>query len=330
MHILFPMHSLEKGGGCRVVAEAANGLVARGHTVTVALPEGAPISWFLTANVLRVPKLAAEFLPPADVVVATFYTTVPAAAATGRPVIRFCLGFEPMWVPDPQVALSGYQLPHPIITISTWLQEILKSRLGRSSHLVHPGVDSGVFHPRGNKGRYGYPTVAFLLRGSGYTWKGAPVFWQAMSVIRRRRPEVKLLIIANEEAIDVGIPVPHLTLRAPGDDELAAIYSAADIFVFPSLFEGFGLPPLEAMACGTAVVCTDSGGVRDYARHGQNCLIVQPGRPEPLASAILSLLSNPGMRRNLAAGGLATAAVWNWHRMYDEMSYLVPALAGRP
>ncbi len=43
MHILFPMHSLERGGGCRVVAETANGLVARGHEVTIALPEGAPI-----------------------------------------------------------------------------------------------------------------------------------------------------------------------------------------------------------------------------------------------------------------------------------------------
>ena len=139
MRILFPLHSLERGGGCRVVAEAANGLVARGHHVTVALPQDAPLSWPLTAEVVRLPRLAAEFLPKADVILPTFYTTLPVALAAKRPIIRFCLGFEPLWVPDPQTALAGYHHTHPILAISAWLQGILLARAGRRSHLVHPG-----------------------------------------------------------------------------------------------------------------------------------------------------------------------------------------------
>lgn len=328
MRILFPLHSLERGGGCRVVAEAANGLTARGHHVMVALPQGAPVHWPVTAEVIRLPGLAAEFLPRADVILPTFYTTLPVALAARIPVIRFCLGFEPLWVPDPQTALAGYHHPHPILTISTCLQRILLSRAGRRSHLVHPGVDRAAFYPRGNKGAYGQPSVLFLLRGPGYSWKGTDLFWQAITQVHRMCPEVRLLILANDEAADPGIAVPHRTFRAPGDDEFARIVSAADIFVFPSLFEGFGLPPLEAMACGTAVIAADSGGVRDYAQHGQNCLLVPPGQVESLAGAILQLLRDHELRRRICENGLSTAAAWPWHRLYDEMHQLVPALTG--
>lgn len=328
MRILFPMHSLERGGGCRVVAEAANGLVDRGHHVTMALPENAPITWHLTAEIHRVPRLSAEFMPPADVVLPTFYTTLPIAIATGRPLIRFCLGFEPMWVPDPQNALAGYHIPRPIITISSWLQEILLHRAGKRSHQVHPGVDRAAFYPRGNKGQYGQPTIAFLHRGPGYTWKGTAIFFQAMALVHQQRPDVKLLIVANDEAGDPGVPLPHILLRAPGDDAFAQILSAADIFVFSSLFEGFGLPPLEAMSCGTAVVCTDNGGVRDYTQHGANCLLVPPGQVEPLANAVLRLIDDPQLRQTISANGINTANAWTWHRFYDEMNHLVTGLVG--
>ena len=326
MHILFPMHSLERGGGCRVVAEAANGLVARGHRVTIAVPHGAPVSWPVTAEVIRVPALSAEYMPPADVVIATFYTTLPVAVATGRPVVRFSLGFEPLWVPDPQTALAGYQLPYPIITISGWMQQLLMSRVGQSSYVVHPGVDRAAFYPRGNKGAYGHPSIVFLLRGPGYNYKGANLFLQAVAQVRKQRPNLRLLLIANDEAKDPGLPFPHLVLRAPGDADLAQILSAADVFVFPSLFEGFGLPPLEAMACGTAVVSTDCGGVRDYARHGYNCLLVPPGEVGPLARAILTLLGSTSLRQNLVANGLTTASTWTWYRLYDELNQLLLSL----
>lgn len=170
--------------------------------------------------------------------------------------------------------------------------------------------------------------MLFLLRGAGYSWKGTDLFWQAIAQVRRVCPEVRLLILANDEAADPAIPWPHRVFRAPGDDEFARIVSAADIFVFPSLFEGFGLPPLEAMACGTAVIATDSGGVRDYAQHGLNCLLVPPGRVEPLAGAILRLIHDHELRRRICANGLNTAAAWPWYRLYDEMHQLVPTLTG--
>jgi glycosyltransferase involved in cell wall biosynthesis len=102
--------------------------------------------------------------------------------------------------------------------------------------------------------------------------------------------------------------------------DIADFYSFVDVFVFPSYVEGFGLPPLEAMACGAAIVLTDSGGVREYARDGHNCLLVPAGDVTALADAIARVTTRPGAaeyRARLAEEGRATALAYAADRFAD-------------
>lgn len=94
------------------------------------------------------------------------------------------------------------------------------------------------------------------------------------------------------------------------DEDLPVFYCASEMLVFPTLFEGFGFPPLEAMACGTPVACSRVGSVPEMV--GDAALMFDPMQPEEIASAVHSVLSNDDLRGNLVAKGLERASHFRW------------------
>jgi glycosyltransferase involved in cell wall biosynthesis len=92
--------------------------------------------------------------------------------------------------------------------------------------------------------------------------------------------------------------------------ELPVLYSQADLFVFPSLYEGFGFPILEAMACGCAVLATSSSSIPEVA--GDAALLVPPGDEQALSEAMLHLLSDPELRARLRQRGFEQANRFSW------------------
>jgi len=99
------------------------------------------------------------------------------------------------------------------------------------------------------------------------------------------------------------------TEYVPAED-LVALYNAAALFVYPSLFEGFGIPPLEAMACGTPVVCSNASSLPEVV--GDAALTVDPLDVEGLAGAVARVLSDATLRGELVARGLERAPLFSW------------------
>jgi glycosyltransferase involved in cell wall biosynthesis len=107
-------------------------------------------------------------------------------------------------------------------------------------------------------------------------------------------------------------------------DTLAVFYRLARAFVFPSLYEGFGLPPLEAMACGTPVITSNVSSLPEVA--GGAALLVDPYDPASIAEAITRAVTDEGLREELSRRGLARAREFSWeqsvsavHRIYMEV-----------
>ncbi len=96
------------------------------------------------------------------------------------------------------------------------------------------------------------------------------------------------------------------------DDDLPALYGGAELFVFPSDYEGFGLPVLEAMACGTAVVCGNRSSLPEVA--GESALLCDPHQVEALTHAIEQVLTDRALRTDLQQRGLARAAQFSWEQ----------------
>ncbi len=108
-------------------------------------------------------------------------------------------------------------------------------------------------------------------------------------------------------------------VRFPGfvsEKEQALWYSAADIFAFPSLYEGFGLPPLESMACGTPVVASNSSSLPEVV--GRAGLLVEPMDVDGLADALARLVVDRSLRAHLSDAGLARAAEFSWRRTAEQ------------
>jgi glycosyltransferase involved in cell wall biosynthesis len=105
-----------------------------------------------------------------------------------------------------------------------------------------------------------------------------------------------------------------LTGYVPEADK-AALYSGADVFAYPSRYEGFGLPVLEAMACGTPAVTTTGGSLPEVA--GDAAALVEPGDAGALAAAVAKLAADPAARNDAAGRGLARAATFTWERCAD-------------
>ncbi|MET0513783.1 MAG: glycosyltransferase family 1 protein [Nitrospiraceae bacterium] len=104
-------------------------------------------------------------------------------------------------------------------------------------------------------------------------------------------------------------------------EDLQALYAGADLFVYPSLYEGFGLPVLEAMACGTPVLVSKSGALPEVI--GEAGLAVNTEDPRTLADALIRVMGDAGLRLHLREAGLRRAKRFSWSRSADQLRQLL-------
>jgi glycosyltransferase involved in cell wall biosynthesis len=149
----------------------------------------------------------------------------------------------------------------------------------------------------------------------------------ALSKVHEVMPNVEIVLF-GEDLDGLELPFPYRAEGLVTDHEhLAHLYSSARIHLDASDFQAFGLPGLEAMACGTVSVLSDAGGVREYARDEENCLLVPPGDADRIAQAVLRLLDDDALRLRLRQGGLTTSRNHSMRRAARMARAVLEAIA---
>ena len=160
-----------------------------------------------------------------------------------------------------------------------------------------------------------------LCLGTAEPGKRAVDAVRALPIIRERRPDVLLALAGNpgpllgplrREAARLGVADAVRFLGYVPDADLPALLTGAEALVFPSLFEGFGLPPLEAMACGTPVIAANAPAMSEVLQDAAR--LVPLRSPEAIAAEALRLLEDPAWRAELAHRSLQHAARFSWAR----------------
>jgi glycosyltransferase involved in cell wall biosynthesis len=318
LRIVYVTRDTGIGGGHRVVFEHANRLAARGHDVELWSITGPP-DWFD----LRVPVRTFESFGPLEealdplraIKVATWWeTNQPVWLASRRHGVgaAFVQDIETSYYPNDEwhhgTILASYREELHTVTTSGWNRERLEA-MGLHPEVVSPGIDLDVFRELDGVERR--PDLVLGL-GRSQPLKNLPLTLEAT----RRVGDAELVLFGAEPALgdEHGVGYVH----RPSDEQVNRLLNEAAMFVQTSRHEGFCLPPLEAMAAGCPVVCTDAGGNRDYCRDGENCLITEP-TPEAVAAALRRVLSDAPLRERLVAAGLRTADEYGWEQRIDAL-----------
>lgn len=344
LDIVIPLLGVTRGGGIRVISELANGLALSGHSITIIT---APVSSFpfpLAKQVKLVSRqktigesnfagrikdfffVCRHTAETGRIVLSNYYTTffigLLLQVFKGKKHVYFIQGFEAEFFNrklsfankiKTLLAKITYSIkPDLRITIS----QFIKTKIGKNDvMIINDGIDPSVFKPKRDK-----PVGKIVICSIALTEprKGFYDFVKAIEVLSLRRTDFEVLLFTSQANAQFNVPF-SFTIKYPENDyDVVECMQNCDIFVSASHLEGFGLPGLEAMACGAALITTNSGGVTQYATDGINSLIIKVGDVEALIIAIEKLLDNPGLLKKLSDAGLATSTMFTWDIMCDN------------
>lgn len=200
-----------------------------------------------------------------------------------------------------------------VLTVSSSSRRDVVQQMGLEAERVEVvpiGADTERFQPRPGTARV--PGRIMTTASSDVPLKGLVPLLEALAKVRTGRPEAHLVVVGRlKDGSPVHQVIDRLGLRDAitfatqiSDDRLAELYAQAEVAVVPSLYEGFSLPAVEAMACGVPVVATTGGALPEVVgADGQAGLLVPPGEPDPLAQAIERVLADPLLAARLGATG---------------------------
>lgn len=230
--------------------------------------------------------------------------------------------------------MSVHRASHLIAISSSTAQDLGKFFAVPATNIsvIFPAVDA-VYHPIQDisilshfRQRRNLPERFILFVGTLEPRKNLLTLLKAYAQFRHQtKTDYKLVVAGSTGWLyqPVFAAVEELGLQNdvffPGfipEDELPLWYNTADVFVYPSLYEGFGLPPLEAMACGTPVIVSNASSLPEVV--GNAALLVDPNRVDDWATALLQVCNDRHLRDDLSARGPERARFFSWTHMARE------------
>lgn len=257
----------------------------------------------------------------ADVTIATTWVTafkVNQLSISKGKKFYFIQGFE-VW-DNEELGKQSYRLPLNKIVVSSWINNQLKMNLDMGPFpIVYNGLDLDIYHEvdceKKVDGR-----INFLMLNHRLPQKGVIQGLKVFEEVQKKYPKSHLIMFGLEEADKLPDYVEYH--KAPSQNELVNLYSKSDIFIFPSLEEGWGLTPIEAMACGCVVVGTKTGFVLDLGVHEKNMMISKPDDIVEMVSNIEKIIKEPDLYNQLKTNGIQTVKNLQWEKSVEKLLLL--------
>jgi glycosyltransferase involved in cell wall biosynthesis len=338
---ILPRPSLSGGvKSNRLIAEA---MVRRGHIVNILyvdLPAPRPAIWRVrtltrywvgryrahkkqkhhlessTAKLLPVQHqpITAGDAPDADVTIATWWETARWIQSwpQSKGAKAYFIRHHEIHGGDPSKVIETYRYPFQKLVIANWLKTLMADQYGDPGAVLIPnGVDWKQFNfqPREKRST---PTIGMLF--GVVDWKGAKVAFNAIRLVQQRLPQLRVICFGAHPLDAVENPPDNFEYHfRPNQTDIPELYRMTDCWLIPSTIEGFGMPGLEAAACGCPLVSTRCGGPEDYIEHGNNGYLVDVDDVEAIANHIYHVVTmDPGSWRQMSCNSSDYVQRFDW------------------
>jgi glycosyltransferase involved in cell wall biosynthesis len=278
-------------------------------------------------------ELARLNLPVADITISTSYqTALPNFLYGSGKKFYFVQHFEPYFSIDFENqqlaywdALSSYFLDDlQIIANSSWLSKKIAEHNHQEIPVCVNAIQQDDFYPDRTLDTATDAPIVISYGGRKAKWKGIFDAAKAIRLARKKVPKLQWHVYGDSLLRPGNDIAPYVSLGFIAGAKLRRAYSNSDILLSASWYESFPLFPLEAMACGLAVVSTPYG-LEDYLEHQKNGIVVEAKNPESMAAAIIDLCQKTELRRDLARQAMQDAKCFTWKRSVQRMAELIRA-----
>lgn len=352
INIVLPFFNQKPVGGIKVMYQYANQLADRGHDVMIYhamytswMPKGGqgfrkkkhkffqhvlrlkrPVSpsWYRLHDSIRsieVIDVSNDLIRDADVIFSTWWATALEVFQLDRSKgekFNLIQDAEDIMTDHPDLVYQSYRLPINHIVIARYLRETIEGHQGDVSAVIPNAIKPEEFHVR-------TPTVerdphSIIMLYAEVERKGTIYGLEALKIAAVKYPQLKVTLFGVIEEPKFELPANIAYHFKP--DNLAEMYNRSAIFISPSVHEGWGLPAMEAMACGCACVCTNIEGHLDFMTDGETALLVPPVNSEALAEAVISLIEDRELRLRIAQAGIENVKNFSWQQSADKLEQL--------
>ena len=348
MKINFIIPFTDMTGGIRVIAEQCVRLIEMGHDVKIFYPKynykGRRISEclrqvkkkiFRKLNIddlssyglkciVEVLEITDQYIPDADVVIATAWNTaywVDALSPSKGAKYYYIQGYE-CWGKDAsnkkQVDRT-WKLDLRKIVISNWLKDLAERQFNEKIYgMIYNGINLENFY---NENKIFHKPLKVGMIFSTQDLKGTKDGVAALELLLKNYPDIEIIMYGRPRFPKLPFKIRYYS--NPSQQSLRKIYSMMDIFLLPSLQEGFSLPPMEAMACKCAVVATKCGGVVEYCTDGETAWLSEPGDPISLAANMEKLIQDEMLLQKISNNGYENIKDYTWDNAAMELERII-------
>lgn len=321
MRIAILIDHLQLAGAIRWAVDLANALVYFGHEVVIGTESGKACDWLPV-----VPQVYAwDKLPGGSWDAVLMYNYIVglrkvADRMDARVRVLYIVGMDewhddlllhtqdPATVNFRQAVKSG---GYTIAGCARWITDWIKRNLNPGCQLWWPGVNFTLFHPVPGARRPG--ELKLISSGKYREREGSICVTKAVEIIRKKHPGALF-----ETYYKKGLP----------QSEMARFYASGTLWLDGQWYGGLCLAPGEAMACGTPIVCTNIGGVKDYAINNVNALFVPVEDPQAMADAAEKLLRDQALYNRFIYEGFRSIREFTWERSVRQIEGIIANVTG--